>query len=51
MWENFAQCVYDIQAGKPPNTHWAKVSSLTNKVVVALQESAESDCKPIHFKG
>ena len=50
MWENFAQCIYDIQAGKPPNMHWAKVSSLTNKVVLALQESAENDCKPVHFK-
>ena len=50
MWENFAQCIYDIQAGKPPNTHWSKVSSMTNKVVVALQESAENDCKPIQFQ-
>ena len=50
MFETFAQCIYDIQAGKAPNTHWAKVSAMTNKVVIALQESADNDCKPVRFQ-
>ena len=50
MWEDFAECIYNIQAGKPPDEYWPRISALTNKVVVAVQESADNDCKLINFK-
>ena len=50
MWEDFAECVYDIRAGKPPDESWARISILTNKVVVAVQESADNGCRPIQLK-
>ena len=49
MWEDFAECIYGIQDGKPPDEYWPKISAMTNKVVVAIQESAENDCKVIEL--
>ena len=37
-------------AGGKPDASWPCVSSLITKLCIALNESAEQDCKPISFR-
>ena len=50
MWEAFADCIAGIRAGKPPNPFWPRLSCLTSKLVCAVLESAENECKLVHFR-
>lgn len=40
MWEAFGRCVRSIRAGGMPDEHWPKIAELTQRVVLAVEESA-----------
>lgn len=50
MWEDFAECVYAIQDGKQPNSHWPAISELTSKCVLVVEESINNGCKAVNFE-
>lgn len=47
MWEHFAECVYGIQSGAPPDRSWPQQSAMCNKLCVAIEQSAQNGCQPI----
>jgi hypothetical protein len=47
MWEAFAQCVRSVKAGGSPEEHWPKITEVTQRVMLAVEESARNDCKPV----
>lgn len=50
MWEHFAEYIYCIRDGARPNKHWPAKAALTNKVVVAVERSAQNGCELINLK-
>lgn len=50
LFEEFAHCICAIRDGHGPNSHWTRISHLTQKVVCAILESAEHDCQTIHLQ-
>ncbi len=51
MWEAFGECVYRIKGGGSPNEEWARQASICNKLCIAVEQSAQEDCRPIDVKG
>lgn len=47
MWENFARCIRNIKGGGGPDEFWPKIAALTQKVVLAIEESARNDCRRV----
>lgn len=50
MWEAFAEAVYEVREGGKPDGEWARQASICNKLCIAVEESAQQNCKPIHVK-
>ena len=40
MWEQFARDVREVQSGGAPNEHWPHILEVTQRVVLAVMESA-----------
>lgn len=51
MWEAFGECVYRIKGGGSPDEKWAREASICNKLCIAVEQSAQENCKPIDVKG
>ena len=49
MWEAFGKCVRAISAGNSPEEFWPKIAAITNRVVLAVEESARNGCKPVQL--
>lgn len=46
MWEYFAELV----KGHKLDEHWPTISVMTNKILLAVRESAENGCRVIDLK-
>ncbi|CAL8470334.1 g9876 [Coccomyxa elongata] len=42
MWEAFGRCIRSIRAGGSPEEHWPKIAALTQRVVLAIEQSARN---------
>lgn len=42
MWEAYGRCIRSIQAGGSPEEHWPKIAALTQRVVLAVEQSARN---------
>lgn len=49
MWEAFARCVRQAQAGEPCDPFWPKVAVLTQKVCCAVLQSAQQGNAEVRF--
>ena len=49
MWEAFARCVRQAQAGQPCDPFWPKVAVLTQKVCCAVLQSAQQGNAEVKF--
>ena len=49
MWEAFGKCIRAIDAGGTPEEWWPKLAAITNRVVLAVEESARNGCKPVQL--
>lgn len=49
MWEAFGKCIRAINAGASPEEWWPKLAAITNRVVLAVEESVRHGCKPVQL--
>ncbi len=49
MWEAFGKCIRAISAGGSPEEWWPKLAAITNRVVLAVEESVRNGCKPVQL--
>ena len=49
MWEAFGKCIRAINAGGSPEEWWPKLAAITNRVVLAVEESVRNGCKPVQL--
>ena len=49
MWEAFGKCIRAIDAGGTPEEWWPKLAAITNKVVLAVEESVRNGCRPVQL--
>ncbi|KAK9843185.1 hypothetical protein WJX74_008326 [Apatococcus lobatus] len=49
MFKAFTELVRKVQAGEAPEQHWANISVMTQKIVCAIQLSAENDCQNVQL--
>ena len=49
MWEAFGKCIRAINAGGSPEEWWPKLAAITNKVVLAVEESVRNGCRPVQL--
>ena len=47
MWEQFARDVQTIKSGGAPNEHWPRILEVTQRVVLAVMESAAHGNKTV----
>ena len=51
MWETFGESIYQVKSGSSPNYEWARQASICSKLCIAVEQSAQDNCKPIDVKG
>ncbi len=49
MMEAFASLVRRIQKGDSPDEHWPTIAVMTQKIICAVQLSAENDCQSVQI--
>ena len=50
MWETFGECIYQINGGGRPDYEWARQASICNKLCIAVEQSAQENCRPVDVK-
>lgn len=50
MWEQFAEDVRAVRACGKPNPHWPRIAELTQRVVLAVEESAKHGNKQVRLQ-
>ena len=51
MWEAFGEAIYKLRSSGKVDESWARQASMCNKLCIAVEESAQKDCKPIDVSG
>ena len=49
MVRAFSELVRKVQGGEAPEQHWANIAVMTQKLVCAIQLSAENDCQNVQL--
>ena len=49
MVEAFTSLVRKVQDGGAPDQHWPTIAVMTQKVICAVQLSAENDCQSVQL--
>lgn len=49
MVKAFCDLVRKVQAGEAPDQHWPTIAVMTQKIVCAIQLSAENDCQSVQL--
>ena len=47
MWEAFGDAIYKLKSGGKLDDSWARQASICNKLCIAVEESAQQNCKQI----